>query len=199
MKVRSVGLFTLILLGLLNYFTASPSIEEPTVGTGAPPEYLSIQDLDNVTFKDDNSKTRTIKIPIKSIPEFNEIYSELENDNQKRMELFATRGIILSEDKDTTYLLLRYQCGTKLCNAALIKKEHEKITTTPVIPESQIYVEHKFSPNKKLLALSFIADIRNDYMEYAVYLIDTSTLKKRKTIPLIQQTPDLNKIIRENS
>ncbi|MED1790816.1 hypothetical protein P4V47_25660, partial [Brevibacillus laterosporus] len=89
MKVRSVGLFTLILLGLLNYFTASPSIEEPTVGTGAPPEYLSIQDLDNVTFKDDNSKTRTIKIPIKSIPEFNEIYSELENDNQKRMELFA--------------------------------------------------------------------------------------------------------------
>ncbi|WPS86222.1 hypothetical protein SMD22_17075 [Brevibacillus halotolerans] len=199
MKVRSVGLFTLILLGVLQFYAASSSIEEPTFGTGAPPEYLSIQDLDNVTFKDDNSKTRTIKIPIKSIPEFNKIYSELEDDNLKKMELFATRGIILSEDKDTTYLLLRYQCGTKLCNAVLIKKDHEKITTTPVIPESQIYVEHKFSPNKKILALSFISDLRNDYQEYAVYLIDTSTLKKYKTISLKQQTPDLNKIIRENS
>ncbi|AYB38408.1 hypothetical protein [Brevibacillus laterosporus] len=199
MEVRSVGLFTLILFGILQFFAASPSIEEPTVGTGTPPEYLSIQDLDNITFKDDSSKTKTIKIPIKYIPEFNRIYSELEDDNLKKMELFATRGIILSEDKDTTYLLLRYQCGTKLCNAVLIKKEHEKITTTPVIPESQIYVEHKFSPNKKVLALSFIADIRNDYMEYAVYLIDTSTLKKRKTISLVQQAPDLNKIIRENS
>ncbi|ATO51355.1 hypothetical protein P4V86_04900 [Brevibacillus laterosporus] len=199
MEVRSVGLFTLILFGILQFFAASPSIEEPTVGTGAPPEYLSIQDLDNITFKDDSSKTKTIKIPIKSIPEFNRIYSELEDDNLKKMELFATRGIILSEDKDTTYLLLRYQCGTKLCNAVLIKKEHEKITTTPVIPESQIYVEHKFSPNKKILALSFISDLRNDYQEYTVYLIDTSTLKKRKTIPSIQQTPDLNKILRENS
>ncbi|MCR8997099.1 hypothetical protein [Brevibacillus laterosporus] len=199
MKVRSVGLFTLILLGLLNYFAASPSIEEPTVGTGAPPEYLSIQDLDNVTFKDDSNKTKTIKIPIKSIPEFNKIYSELEDDNLKKMELFATRGIILSEDKDTTYLLLRYQCGTKLCNAVLIKKDHEKITTTPVIPESQIYVEHKFSPNKKILALSFISALRNNYKEYTIYLIDTSTLKKYKTISLKQQTPDLNKIIRENS
>ncbi|PPA86622.1 hypothetical protein [Brevibacillus laterosporus] len=199
MEVRSVGLFTLILFGILQFFAASPSIEEPTVGTGAPPEYLSIQDLDNITFKDDSSKTKTIKIPIKSIPEFNRIYSELEDDNLKKMELFATRGIILSEDKDTTYLLLRYQCGTKLCNAVLIKKEHEKITTTPVIPESQIYVEHKFSPNKKILALSFISDLRNDYQEYTVYLIDTSTLKKRKTIPSIQQTPDLNKILRQNS
>ncbi|MBG9773980.1 hypothetical protein [Brevibacillus laterosporus] len=199
MKVRSVGLFSLILFGILQFFAASPSIEEPTVGTGAPPEYLSIQDLDNITFKDDSSKTKTIKIPIKSIPEFNRIYSELEDDNLKKMELFATRGIILSEDKDTTYLLLRYQCGTKLCNAVLIKKEHEKITTTPVIPESQIYVEHKFSPNKKILALSFISDLRNDYQEYTVYLIDTSTLKKRKTIPSIQQTPDLNKILRQNS
>ncbi|XOS93706.1 hypothetical protein ACLMAB_09780 [Brevibacillus laterosporus] len=127
MEVRSVGLFTLILFGILQFFAASPSIEEPTVGTGAPPEYLSIQDLDNITFKDDSSKTKTIKIPIKSIPEFNRIYSELEDDNLKKMELFATRGIILSEDKDTTYLLLRYQCGTKLCNAVLIKKNTKKL------------------------------------------------------------------------
>ncbi|XOS93775.1 hypothetical protein ACLMAB_10305 [Brevibacillus laterosporus] len=133
MKVRSVGLFTLILLGVLNYFAASSSIEEPTFGTGTPPEYLSIQDLDNITFEDYSSKTKTIKIPIKSIPEFNEIYSELEDDKQKKAELgVATRGMILSENKDATYLLLKYQCGVKLCDSLLLKKENEKITTLPI-------------------------------------------------------------------
>ncbi|GIO01888.1 hypothetical protein J5TS2_25560 [Brevibacillus halotolerans] len=140
MKVRSVGLFTLILLGLFQFYVASSSTEDsqPTVGTGTPPEYLSIQDLDHIPFEDYNGKSKNIKVPIKSIPEFNEIYSELEDDNQKKAELgVATRGMILSEDKDTAYLLLKYQCGVKLCDSLLLKKENEKITTLVVAPSSR--------------------------------------------------------------
>ncbi|MGG1441318.1 hypothetical protein ABE354_04520 [Brevibacillus laterosporus] len=201
MKVRSVGLFTLILLGLLNYFTASPSIEEPTVGTGAPPEYLSIQDLDNITFEDYNDKTKNIKVPIKSIPEFNEIYSELDNDNLKRMELgVATRGMILSEDKDTTYLLLKYQCGVKLCDSLLLKKENEKITTLP-INETFLFAGYQFSSNKKSLALSYITihyvDFHNsDKVDksYTVYIVDLPTFKIKKTLEM-KQDPDFTKLL----
>ncbi|MGG0754232.1 hypothetical protein [Brevibacillus laterosporus] len=201
MKVRSVGLFSLILLGLLNYFTASPSIEEPTVGTGAPPEYLSIQDLDNITFEDYNDKTKNIKVPIKSIPEFNEIYSELDNDNLKRMELgVATRGMILLENKDTTYLLLKYQCGVKLCNSLLLKKENEKITTLP-INETFLFAGYQFSSNKKSLALSYITihyvDFHNsDKVDksYTVYIVDLPTFKIKNTLEM-KQEPDFTKLL----
>ncbi|PPA85930.1 hypothetical protein C4A76_14900 [Brevibacillus laterosporus] len=196
MKVRSVGLFTLILLGLLNYFAASPSIEEPTVGTGAPPEYLSIQDLDNVTFEDYSSKTKTIKIPIKSIPEFNKIYSELDNDEQKKLELSATSGVILSEDSNQAFLLLNYSCGTKLCKTLLIKKDKSEITTLPLHKESEIYVKHQFSPNKKTLGLLFISDILDDNSyEYTVYIIDLPSFKKTKTISPLKQSPDMSKLL----
>ncbi|MGG0794661.1 hypothetical protein ABE137_11740 [Brevibacillus laterosporus] len=196
MKVRSVGLFTLILLGLLNYYAASPSIEEPTVGTGAPPEYLSIQDLDNITFKDDSSKTKTIKIPIKSIPEFNRIYSELDNDEQKKLELSATSGVILSEDSNQAFLLLNYSCGTKLCKTLLIKKDKNEITTLPLHKESEIYVKHQFSPNKKTLGLLFISDILDDNSyEYTVYVIDLPSFKKTKTISPLKQSPDMSKLL----
>ncbi|QOS97690.1 hypothetical protein JNUCC42_14075 [Brevibacterium sp. JNUCC-42] len=196
MKVRSVGLFTLILLGVLQFYAASPSIEEPTVGTGAPPEYLSIQDLDNITFKDDNSKTKTIKIPIKSIPEFNEIYSELENDEQKKLELSATSGVILSEDSNQAFLLLNYSCGTKLCKTLLIKKDKKEITTLPLHKESEIYVKHQFSPNKKTLGLLFISDILDDNSyEYTVYVIDLPSFKKTKTISPLKQSPDMSKLL----
>ncbi|ATO51356.1 hypothetical protein [Brevibacillus laterosporus] len=198
MKVRSVGLFSLILLGLLNYFTASPSIEEPTVGTGAPPEYLSIQDLDNITFKDDNNKTKTIKIPIKSISEFNKIYSELDNDEQKKLELSATSEVILSEDSNQAFLLLNYSCGTKLCKTLLIKKDKNKneITTLPLHKESEIYVKHQFSPNKKTLGLLFISDILEDNSyEYTVYIIDLPSFKKTKTISPLKQSPDMSKLL----
>ncbi|MDN9012823.1 hypothetical protein [Brevibacillus laterosporus] len=202
MKVRSVGLFTLILLGLLNYYAASPSIEEPTVGTGAPPEYLSIQDLDNITFEDYNDKTKTIKIPIKSIPEFNEIYSELDNDNLKRMELgVATRGMILLENKDATYLLLKYQCGVKLCNSLLLKKENEKITTLP-INETFLFADYQFSSDKKSLALSYITihyvDFHHSdkvYKTYTVYIVDLPTFKIKKTLEL-KQEPDFTKLLK---
>ncbi|GIO02998.1 hypothetical protein J5TS2_36660 [Brevibacillus halotolerans] len=196
MKVRSVGLFTLILLGLLNYYAASPSIEEPTVGTGAPPEYLSIQDLDNITFKDDSSKTKTIKIPIKSIPEFNRIYSELDNDEQKKLELSATSGVILSEDSNQAFLLLNYSCGTKLCKTLLIKKDKNEITTLPLHKESEIYLKHQFSPNKKTLGLLFISDILDDNSyEYTVYVIDLPSFKKTKTISPLKQSPDMSKLL----
>ncbi|MCR8961644.1 hypothetical protein O0550_00270 [Brevibacillus halotolerans] len=196
MKVRSVGLFTLILLGVLQFYAASPSIEEPTVGTGAPPEYLSIQDLDNVTFKDDNSKTRTIKIPIKSIPEFNKIYSELDNDEQKKLELSATSGVILSEDSNQAFLLLNYSCGTKLCKTLLIKKDKNEITTLPLHKESEIYVKHQFSPNKKTLGLLFISDILDDNSyEYTVYVIDLPSFKKTKTISPLKQSPDMSNLL----
>ncbi|AYK05303.1 hypothetical protein [Brevibacillus laterosporus] len=196
MKVRSVGLFTLILLGLLNYYAASPSIEEPTIGTGAPPEYLSIQDLDNITFKDDSSKTKTIKIPIKSIPEFNRIYSELDNDEQKKLELSATSGVILSEDSNQAFLLLNYSCGTKLCKTLLIKKDKNEITTLPLHKESEIYVKHQFSPNNKTLGLLFISDILDDNSyEYTVYVIDLPSFKKTKTISPLKQSPDMSKLL----
>ncbi|QOS98126.1 hypothetical protein JNUCC42_16570 [Brevibacterium sp. JNUCC-42] len=201
MKVRSVGLFTLILLGVLQFFVASQSIEEPTVGTGAPPEYLSIQDLDNITFEDYSSKTKTIKIPIKSIPEFNEIYSELEDDKQKKAELgVATRGIILSEDKDTTYLLLKYQCGVKLCDTILLKKENEKITTLP-INEKFLFAGYQLSSDKKSLALSYITihyvDFHNSdkvYKTYTVYIVDLPTFKIEKTLEM-KQEPDFTKLL----
>ncbi|QDX92465.1 hypothetical protein EEL30_09090 [Brevibacillus laterosporus] len=201
MKVRSVGLFSLILLGILQYFVASSPIEEPTVGTGAPPEYLSIQDLDNITFEDYSSKTKTIKIPIKSIPEFNEIYSELEDDKQKKAELgVATRGIILLENKDATYLLLKYQCGVKLCNSLLLKKENEKITTLP-INETFLFADYQFSSDKKSLALSYITihyvDFHNSdkvYKTYTVYLVDLPTFKIKKTLEM-KKEPDFNKIL----
>ncbi|RFB33335.1 hypothetical protein [Brevibacillus sp. VP] len=196
MKVRSVGLFSLILLGLLNYFTASPSIEEPTVGTGAPPEYLSIQDLDNIKFEDYNSKTKTVKIPIKSIPEFNKIYSALDNDEQKKLELSATSGVILSEDNNQAFLLLNYSCGTKLCKTLLIKKDKNEITTLPLHKESEIYVKHQFSPNKKTLGLLFISDILDDNSyEYTVYVIDLPSFKKTKTISPLKQSPDMSKLL----
>ncbi|MCR8982071.1 hypothetical protein [Brevibacillus laterosporus] len=201
MKVRSVGLFSLILLGLLNYFTASPSIEEPTVGTGAPPEYLSIQDLDNITFEDYNDKTKNIKVPIKSIPEFNEIYSELDNDNLKRMELgVATRGMILLENKDATYLLLKYQCGVKLCDSLLLKKENEKITTLP-INETFLFADYQFSSDKKSLALSYITIHYVDFhhsdkvdKSYTVYIVDLPTFKIKKTLEM-KQDPDFTKLL----
>ncbi|MBA4535438.1 hypothetical protein [Brevibacillus halotolerans] len=196
MKVRSVGLFTLILLGVLQFYAASSSIEEPTFGTGAPPEYLSIQDLDNITFKDDNSKTKTIKIPIKSIPEFNKIYSELDNDEQKKLELSATSGVILSEDSNQAFLLLNYSCGTKLCKTLLIKKDKNEITTLPLHKESEIYVKHQFSPNKKTLGLLFISDILDDNSyEYTVYVIDLPSFKKTKTISPLKQSPDMSKLL----
>ena len=196
MKVRSVGLFTLILLGVLQFYAASSSIEEPTFGTGAPPEYLSIQDLDNITFKDDNSKTKTIKIPIKSIPEFNKIYSELDNDEQKKLELSATSGVILSEDSNQALLLLNYSCGTKLCKTLLIKKDKNEITTLPLHKESEIYVKHQFSPNKKTIGLLFISDILDDNSyEYTVYVIDLPSFKKTKTISPLKQSPDMSKLL----
>ncbi|GIO03400.1 hypothetical protein J5TS2_40680 [Brevibacillus halotolerans] len=196
MKVRSVGLFALILLGLLNYYATSPSIEEPTVGTGAPPEYLSIQDLDNVTFEDYSNKTKTIKIPIKSIPEFNKIYSELDNDEQKKLELSATSGVILSEDSNQAFLLLNYSCGTKLCKTLLIKKDKNEITTLPLHKESEIYVKHQFSPNKKTLGLLFISDILDDNSyEYTVYVIDLPSFKKTKTISPLKQSPDMSTLL----
>ncbi|MFB0831855.1 hypothetical protein ACEU2D_19930 [Brevibacillus laterosporus] len=196
MKVRSVGLFTLILLGVFQFYAASSSIEEPTFGTGAPPEYLSIQDLDNITFKDDNSKTKTIKIPIKSIPEFNKIYSELDNDEQKKLELSATSGVILSEDSNQAFLLLNYSCGTKLCKTLLIKKDKNEITTLPLHKESEIYVKHQFSPNKKTLGLLFISDILDDNSyEYTVYVIDLPSFKKTKTISPLKQSPDMSMLL----
>ncbi|MBG9796916.1 hypothetical protein O0555_21710 [Brevibacillus laterosporus] len=196
MKVRSVGLFTLILLGVLQFYAASSSIEEPTFGTGAPPEYLSIQDLDNITFKDDSSKTKTIKIPIKSIPEFNKIYSELDNDEQKKLELSATSGVILSEDSNQAFLLLNYSCGTKLCKTLLIKKDKNEITTLPLHKESEIYVKHQFSPNKKTLGLLFISDILDDNSyEYTVYVIDLPSFKKTKIISPLKQSPDMSKLL----
>ncbi|TPG86866.1 hypothetical protein EEL32_12210 [Brevibacillus laterosporus] len=202
MKVRSVGLITLILLGVLQFYAASSPIEEPTVGTGAPPEYLSIQDLDNITFEDYSSKTKTIKIPIKSIPEFNEIYSELEDDNQKKAELgVATRGMILLENKDATYLLLKYQCGVKLCNSLLLKKENEKITTLP-INETFLFADYQFSSDKKSLALSYITihyvDFHNsDKVDksYTVYIVDLPTFKIKKTLDM-KQDPDFTKLLK---
>ncbi|TPG88118.1 hypothetical protein EEL32_10150 [Brevibacillus laterosporus] len=205
MKVRSIGLLPIILLGLLQYFVAPVSIEDnsqPTVGTGAPPEYLSIQDLDNITFEDYSSKTKTIKIPIKSIPEFNEIYSELEDDNQKKAELgVATRGMILLENKDATYLLLKYQCGVKLCNSLLLKKENEKITTLP-INETFLFADYQFSSDKKSLALSYITihyvDFHNsDKVDksYTVYIVDLPTFKIKKTLDM-KQDPDFTKLLK---
>ncbi|PCN44774.1 hypothetical protein B9C88_08735 [Brevibacillus laterosporus] len=202
MKVRSVGLFMLILLGVLQFYAASPSIEEPTFGTGAPPEYLSIQDLDNVTFEDYNDKTKNIKVPIKSIPEFNEIYSELEDDKQKKAELgVATRGMILSENKDATYLLLKYQCGVKLCDSLLLKKENERITTLP-INEKFLFADYQFSSDKKSLALSYITihyvDFHNSdkvYKTYTVYIVDLPSFKIKKTLE-VKQEPDFTKLLK---
>ncbi|MDN9009083.1 hypothetical protein [Brevibacillus laterosporus] len=203
MKVRSVGLFTLILLGLFQFYAASSSTEDsqPIVETGAPSEYLSIQDLNHIIFEDYNDKTKNIKVPIKSIPEFNKIYSELEDDNQKKAELgVATRGMILAENKDTAYLLLKYQCGVKLCDSLLLKKENEKITTLP-INENSLIADYQLSSDKKSLGLSYITihyvDFHNSdklYKTYTVYIVDLPTFKMKKTLE-VKKEPDFTKLL----
>lgn len=74
----------------------------------------SIKEAEFITVE---HKETPIKIPISSIPEINYY---LEGVSDKEIEVNRMDGIVLKRTEAEAYVLLKYGCGTKMCDSLLL-------------------------------------------------------------------------------
>ena len=109
--------------------------------------------------------------------ELPDIYNYLKNSEDLQLEVDRMKLDFIKNINQTNYYILKYSCGTKLCNNLLVR-EHNKKLDSILLSESSIFQEIFISPKSNYIAFLFVVNegavIRNDLI-----VVDTSSLQKK--------------------
>lgn len=139
--------FALALAGIMAFValgcsapTSSPS-SKPT-GKEEPPH-------ENVLFL--RNENHELSVSVSSLPE---LQAYLQPLTPAEIEAEKERMLIdsFSLDSKTIYFVLKYGCGTKLCDTLLLKKTGDQIVSR-FLYESVTFRDYQFSPDQKKLAM----------------------------------------------
>ncbi|MFF2753166.1 hypothetical protein ACFVR1_05355 [Psychrobacillus sp. NPDC058041] len=113
-------------------------------------------------------------IPIKSIPIFKEYLDEQSNRNA---EIHRTSYDFLDfHSEGSTYILLKYSCGTKLCSTLLIKLSNENISSI-ALGQGSIFMKAKQSPNSNYAAFLYGQNEGNVVLRNNLVAVDLRKMK----------------------
>ncbi|QFF97703.1 hypothetical protein PB01_02155 [Psychrobacillus glaciei] len=118
---------------------------------------------------------KEISIPIKSIPLYEEYLNEQSNRN---LEIQRTLYDFLDfHDSDgSTYILLKYSCGTKLYSTLLIKLSNE-ILSSIALGYDSIFMEAKQSPNPNYAVFLYGQNEGNQVLRNNLLAVDLRRMK----------------------
>jgi len=166
MKKKFLGLVittTLIVLGCSNSTPSSASISPDK-------EQSSTENIINLS----NDKHK-LTIPVSSVPELQEYLKQYSAEEQeaekKRMQIDS-----FTIDQKTIYFVLKYSCGTKLCNTILLKKSGDDLQTRSLL-ETVTFAGYQFSPDQKKLALMFGRNEGTEVNRETILVVNTGDLK----------------------
>jgi len=111
--------------------------------------------------------------------EIPEIDKYLENSMDPKLEIRRMNLLYITNINDKKYYLLKYGCGTKLCNNLLIQQNGKKIKST-LLSESSIYQQFKVSPELNYIAFLFGRNEGTIVIRHDLVVINSSSLQKNQ-------------------
>jgi hypothetical protein len=84
--------------------------------------------------------------------------------------------------ENDNYYLIKYSCGTKLCNNVLVKIHDGEIKSV-LLSEASMYQDMRVSPNEKYMAFVFGINEGNMVIRHDLEVVDINNMEK-KTVTL---------------
>ncbi|MEJ8548123.1 hypothetical protein [Brevibacillus borstelensis] len=148
MKKRPRSYFALSLSIVVLFLSGcAPTVSEP-------PKQAIIQ---NVNKSEDQEivtlslEAKTVSIPIHKIDPLNDYLNQVDQ-TEREIELERIRTDAFTSKSGDIYGDIRYACGVKLCDHALVQIKNDQIRTIPLYSGS-IFMQHIFSPDENYMAI----------------------------------------------
>jgi hypothetical protein len=129
-----------------------------------------------ITIQDEDD---SISFKRKDIPEIDEY---LDGCDDIKVEIERMKLWHLTRMENDNYYLIKYSCGTKLCNNVLVKIHDGKLKSV-LLSEASMYQDMKVSTNEKYMAFVFGINEGNMVIRHDLEVVDISNMEK-KTVTL---------------